>query len=403
MFKNFNNYDYFIFVLIASLVGGNLGGALQLPRLFAILFSPALFANYGKCTYQIGSLKRWCIFFLFFSVVSITWTPAGYVEGAIGTIYHTVHLLLFFEIIVFAHFANNPLKSITSAFLIAFAISAVIAFWELTTDQHLSLSKRDDAKTMNTGYDIYVRYFASVTFFNFNMYVTFICFVLPYLFYGIADMENSNIRRMIYVLSVIAAVVLILYNGSRGGLLASVVLAAVYYKMMPRLKGACFYIILAFATSGYIIYRYGESILLTLTMRMTTESMFEDESRMTIWGNVMKVVGDYMAMGCGCEGLQDAMAKHVQAGVLVAHNILLEILAQYGIVFATAFIVYLYKIYKTARLIDDKTRKMLVFQVLISFPIVGIINSHYLTQPTFWAAMASLYVFANYESIRSSH
>ena len=35
--KNYNKYDFYIFLLIASLVAGNLFGAFQVPRVLALL------------------------------------------------------------------------------------------------------------------------------------------------------------------------------------------------------------------------------------------------------------------------------------------------------------------------------------------------------------------------------
>ena len=80
-------------------------------------------------------------FFLLYSLLSATWTSTDPVYSLKETAYNFVHVLLFVEIIVFSKTARNPLTAIFLGFLVAFAISAVIAIWEFTTDQHLYTSK----------------------------------------------------------------------------------------------------------------------------------------------------------------------------------------------------------------------------------------------------------------------
>lgn len=399
--KYSNRYDTYLFVLIASLVAGNMFGALQVPRVLAlILFFPCL-NGYSKVNNVIGQMKFWLLLFLAYSFASCAWNPAGATDGLIGAIYNVVHVLFFFEIIVFSRFAGNPIKAIIYGFLVAFAISAIIAFWELTTDQHLDTSKTKEAKASNTGYEIYLRYFAAVTFYNFNMYVTFLSFLLPFLFYGISSNQNKRIVRVVFVVATVIAVILMLYNGSRGGLLAFIIMAAIYFAFSIRgVRNISVYIFLLVGLLSLVLYNYGSSILNTLMMRGAMTSVgYEEDSRFVIWSNVMKVIHEYSGLGCGADGLSAAMEKYVHGGITVAHNVFLEVLSEYGVIFFALFLYFFFALFKRARNIVDKPRKICLYQALFSLPIVGIINSGYLTQPVLWAAMASLYVFANYERI----
>ena len=397
-----NSFDLYLFLLIASLVAGNLFGALQVPRVLAIvLFFPCLNC-FLKMWGMLRDLRNWALLFIAYSIVSSIWNPAGISEGLISSVYNAVHFTLFFEIIVFSRFANNPIKAIVYGFLIAFAISAVIAFWELTTDQHLNTSKFEEAQTSNTGYDIYVRYFAAVTFYNFNMYVTFICFLLPFLFYGVSNAQNKGRTRIVFAIATALAVVLLIYNGSRGGLLAFLIMVSVYvFFTSSNKRTLSVYFVLFLAVLGFVLYRYGSTILNTLIMRGEVQGIVQEESRFVIWGNVWKVVQDYYFLGCGAGGLRIAMAKYVNRGILMAHNVFLEVLSEYGIVFFIGFLMFLITVFNKAKKLADKQRKLCLYQALLAFPVYGIINSGYLNQPVLWAAMASLYVFANYEQIKA--
>ncbi len=399
----YNRFDLFIFLLVTSLVAGNMFGALQVPRVIALmLLLPGLelFSKAG----DIGNMRKmisWAVVFIFFCIVSCVWNPAGIKNGVITTIYNIVHFILFFELILFSRFAKNPINAIVYGCLLAVAISAVIAFWELTTDHHLTTSKLEEARASMVGTNRFVRYFSAVTFYNFNMYVTFLCLLLPFLFWGISNRQNSSKTRSFFVAITIIAIILILYNGSRGGLLASFLMIVIYFLCTLKInKKSMLYAALFLFLLFLILHRYGDSILNTLAIRGDIQGSIRDEARFSIWSNVMKVVNDYLWIGCGAGGLTAAMSNNSPEGVTISHNVFLEVLSQYGIVFFCCFISYLVSIIKKSRTITDTPRKICLYQYVIAFPIVGIINSGYLEQPALWTTMAIIYIFANYEQIR---
>lgn len=399
--SRYNKYDLYIFLLIASLVAGNLFGALQVPRVLAILLFFPFLSSLHKMGGEMSGIKIWAFLFVLYSFFSCFWTPAGVTEGMIASIYNLTHVVLFLEIIYFSRWAKNPIRSIVYGFLVAFAISAVIAFWELTTDQHLSTSKVDEAIKSNTGYEVYLRYFAAVTFYNLNMYVTFLCFLLPFLFYGISSTQFKTSTRIVFVASTVVAAVLILYNGSRGGLLAFAIMAIVYFMFaVVSKKNFSIYIVLFILLFVLVIYKYGSTIMNTLMMRQAIYVNLEEETRVNIWANVMRVVNDYYWLGCGADGLASAMKENARGSITLSHNVFLEVLSEYGIVFFIVFLSFFFSLFKKARRLGDKQRKSCIYQALFAFPVVGIINSAYLTQPVLWAWMASLYVFANQSQIR---
>ena len=401
----YNRFDLFIFLLVTSLVAGNMFGALQLPRVIAlVLLIPFLeLLPKAKSIGNMSTMILWAVLFIFFCILSCIWNPAGIKNGVVTTIYNIVHFILFFELILFSRFARNPIKAIVYGCLVAVAISAVIAFWELTTDQHLSTSKSDEARSSMMGANLLVRYFSAVTFYNFNMYVTFLCLLLPFLFWGISNRQNSSKTRLLFVAMTIVAVVLILYNGSRGGLIASILMIVIYFVCTLKInKKSLMYAALFLFLMFLILHRYGDTILNTLTIRGEAQGSIMEEGRFGIWSNVMKVVNDYLWVGCGAGGLSTAMSEYSRGGITISHNVFLEVLSQYGIVFFGCFIAYLVSIFKKARTIEDTSRRICLYQYLIAFPIVGIINSGYLEQPSFWTTMALIYIFANYEQIRPS-
>ena len=401
--SKYNIFDCFIFFLIASLAAGNLFGSLQLPRVVAMLLGIPCLIKMPVFKEVLGDLRIWAVLFLLYSFVSCLWTPAGIDEGLIASVYNLVHFLLFTEIIVFSRFARNPMKAITLGFLVALSATAAIGFWEIMTDNHLSTSKLDEARASGPGIDeAYVRFFAASTFYNLNTYVTFICFILPFLFWGGINKDNSLIIRFFYLLAIVIAIILVLFNGSRGGLLAMAIMALVYfYFSVFKLKQSVFSILLLITLLVVVFSYYGPIILNTLLMRFEIQGAFQEETRFVIWRNALKASSDYLFLGCGAGGMEFAMLKYANGGVSVAHNVFLEVLSEYGIVFTGGLVFYLYMIFKRGRRMMDIPRKMCIYQAIIAFPIIGIINSGYLTGPILWAFLASLYVIANYEHIKS--
>ena len=407
--KSYNKYDIYVFLLITSLVAGCLFGAFQLPRVFTFLFLIPNIDVLSAAFKKIRNVAVVLLLFILFSFVSSFWNPAGIGEGLVSSIYNLVHVLLFLEIVLFSGKAKDPFKAIISGFLVAFSISAIIASWELATDHHLSLSKKDEARVSNTGVEVFLRYFASVTFYNANTYVIFLCYLLPFLFYGFSNIRYGKITNFIYIVASVAAIVIALMNGSRGGALsiAIMIMVFIFFYLFQR-KGSSFqrkrsslYVLLFILAISFVLVKYGSVILNTLIMRATLDRAVEEESRFSVWLRVLIVAREYLFFGCGANGLGYAMMKNSPAEIIqVAHNIFLEILSEYGLYFLTMFLVFLLKIYKKAKSLTDNYRKMCLYQSLFAFPVIGIINSGYVTLPMFWAFLASIYVFAYYEQIR---
>ena len=394
-----NKYDIYILLLIVSTIFGNIGGALTAPRLLGLLLVPKLFCIVNRENLKyLSSLRSWCVAFYVFALVSMLWTPDK-VEGLKELVYYLVHFLIFFEVIVFSKKALSPLQSITIGFALCVLLTSVVGFWELTTDNHLAYSKFDEATASNLGGEIVLRKFASVTFGNFNGYVTYLCFCLPFLLYGFS-LEEKLLKWMSFI-AIDIAIVLILCNASRGGMFTIVICLAVFFLMSQKNKSLIYSFIVLIGGLLYLLYKYGESILFILTLRLSDGGATADDSRFEIWGNALKVLVEYSGFGCGIGGMFAAMEQFAKGGTTVTHNVFLEVLCQYGVIFCFAFVFFLFKQFKTGLRLLDKKRSVLVSLALVSFPMTGIINSGYLVGPNLFIVLASIYVFANYERIRT--
>lgn len=394
----YNKFDIYILLLVFSTAFGSVGGALSVARALGIMLAPKLcnVVNKEGLPY-ISSLKNWIRLFYLYALVSIVWTP-DVTEGIKELVYYAVHFLIFFELIVFSKKAFNPLRFITIGFLLCVFSTSVVAFWELLTDNHLSYSMLDSATATNMGGEILLRKFAAVTFYNFNGYVTHLCLCVPYLLYGI--LSGDKLINKLSVITLIEAVILVLSNASRGGLLSIIISLAIYFLISPKNKTFIYSSIVFLIGFFYILSKYGDSVLLYLSYKVADGGLSTDESRFEIWSNALRVLWEYGGLGCGIGGMNVAMEKYAKGGVTITHNIFMEILCQYGIVFCLAFIIFLFKQFRKGWDLMDMKRRMLVSVALVSFPMTCIIDSGYLLSPQSFVVLASLYVFANYERIR---
>lgn len=393
-----NKYDICILLLIVSTIFGSIGGALTIPRVLGILLAPRLFSIFKreKPTY-LSSIKSWATAFYIFALISMLWTPDK-VEGFKELIYYPIHFLIFLEVVIFSQKAFNPLSHITLGVILCVFLTSIVGFWELITDNHLAVSVLDEASELTMNGEVIIRNFAAVTFYNLNGYVTYLCFCLPFLLYGFS-LEEKLLKRLSFIALVIA-IVLILCNASRGGMFTIVICLAVFFMMSQKNKSLIYSFIVLIGGLLYILYKYGDAILFILSMKLADGGATTDNARSEIWSNALKVLVEYSGIGCGIGGMHAAMEQFAKGGVTITHNIFLEVLCQYGVIFCFAFVSFLFKQFKTGLKLLDKKRSVLVTMALVSFPMTGIINSGYILNPQLYVVLASIYVFANYERIR---
>ena len=61
--RQYTKYDYYLVILLSSLALGGFGGALQIPRVLAIVLFPSMLVKIRECKYYI---QGYVIFFLIF-------------------------------------------------------------------------------------------------------------------------------------------------------------------------------------------------------------------------------------------------------------------------------------------------------------------------------------------------
>lgn len=391
--RRFGKFDYFVVIILLSSAFGNIGGSLQINRILAIIFIPQLLVHVKKYFHCLKVYMAFSVFVIVYGIVSLMWTPSVS-EGIKDIIYFIVHFLLFFEIIVFSKLAKNPLMSISSGCLTAIILTLIVAFWEIITDNHLPMSVQESNTVIHSGREMIIRQFASVTFGNYNGYVTYLCFLLPFVFYDLIPLKKT-IRSIISMVTVLLSVIVITFNASRGGILCFTIMLIVYFYMQRKKIGFIITLMTFVLTSIFIISYFNENLFSAIAMRLI-EQGFEDSSRIEIWEVTFKALLETFGFGTGMGGLGPWM-KSIDCNIINApHNFFLELFAQLGVIIGLIFTVYVLKLYTKVLKIKELNIKIPVLIALVTLPIASIINSGYLFGGYLFTYFASIIVFIKY-------
>ena len=396
-----NKYDFFLFIQVAVLCMGNIGGAFQVSRIIAIILFPQLLIDIGKTNYKYAKffMNVFLMFYLYI-LLSFFWTPDR--EAAVKQlVYYPVHFMLFLELIVFSKNATHPLKSISRGWLVSVLLCSAVAYWEITTGNHLDIAYQHD-DTFYTGTEILQHMSASVTFFNYNSYVTFLCFSFPWIFFILLDKNRSFIEKSISFLALVATVLTIVINASRGGVLTVAVMLFIYILFSKKFQWESIMLILGIIAVGYYMVNSGDFVTAVLAARLSNEGMGAEESRFYIWSNVLSMFANTGGFGVGVGGLHAAMRQNTYSSITASHNMFLEILSQYGVVITITIFLFFCNLLKQS-FSKERNRKIVLLMTLLTIPIYTIIDSVYLVSAHLYAHIATIYVFSNYELIRHSN
>ena len=283
----------------------------------------------------------------------------------------------------------------------AVSFCSIIAIWELTTGQHLSMTTTliDSA---NTDFGIVDRFTAAVTFGNYNSYVTFLCYSLPWTLYQMMQKTHSIKTKSIVIFALAMSIVCILFNASRGGLLTFIVVGLIWFFKSPKNPIQKTIILSALIIGGYyLLTNYGSSILLMIEARTGDGNLTDNDSRSAIWSVAVDCLIDTFGIGTGIGSVTSALGKGNPNVIASTHSLFFEFLMQYGVIFTIVVLLFILRMFLSVKKIQEKERKLVSYMSFLSMPIYTIIDSGYLLSPHLYALFGTLFVFVYLERIRN--
>lgn len=388
---NRNKYDYLIIGLIASGASGILYSPITIQRLFIVLLLPYTLTHL-KAVVRVTPLyiKLFFATWFLFSLFSMIWTPDR-INGCKYMVYNFCSFIGFVSLVQLSLKANSPIQSIIWGWSILFLITLPIAINELLYGAHLDISVQDEtARIINSQGERVFRTFASVTFGNLNTYTVVVVYCLSFLFIGLV-VENKYI--LLFGVLLIASIYVLLMNSSRGGLLCLILSFIIFIFLLRKQRRSIRKWLFLFVLIAVIFVLKNADLLLDqISGRLLEANLANDSDRFELYKVVLIIFLDSLWLGAGVGGLQIMMDIVNNGGISAPHNMLLEMLGEYGII---PFITYIYMIYNILKDLiksDHVTIRFLGWNITAIFLPLFIINSVYTADSLFWIFFASLFV-----------
>ena len=388
-----NKYDILLFILIISLIYGRYG-LLYPTSILSVLYLPVVMDIYSPRI--ANDIKPYFYFFCFWLILaffSVFWTPNPFWKKDYFLL--LIHSIIFLEIIILSRKARSPLSSLSNGWMVAFFLTSLIALWEISSGQHLSTAREEDVVTNSLGQS-FEKIYATVTFYNPNTYCFFIALAYPFILYNLSIARNKK-SYIFSIIPLLLAIYILFINGSRGALFSILIMSTMYLIIIlwNSSNKARRYMILTIVIIGIMLLFWWDSIFDYFLFRIEGKNALEDNARLELWQSSWELFLDSKGLGQGVGSMIDAMRMSGNSYyIYYSHNMLLELLLEYGIFILPFFLYFLWILFKKAINMNSASRKMLLLGSLFSFPFYSVINSENI-RPTFiWCFFASLVVFS---------
>lgn len=382
-----NFYDYFIIAILASTVAGTAQiGFISHTFLAGVLCLPFALKEviYSFKRGHISPIILLMLVWMLYAIASFLWAPrqGNFFKDLWGLVWNIV---IFIGLYHSAHQANLTEKSILSGLRILIALTLIIAFWEITTDSHMAgFGDYNEDANIDIDGRVERRIFAAVTYKNLNSYVTLLCMALPFLMYGLFVLP----QKWFSLLVLLGAIVVLIVNSSRGGLMCLavdlIVFALLYRKQkLPNKRLITFFVSIAIVL---IILKYGLVIAEQAVGRLAsygTKDIMSDEGRWEVWALGLQLCYESLGFGWGVGSMQ-AMYESTGFWLHYSHNLIIEFLMQYGIWLLIFIGIMFFKNWIFLIRSENQSQKLLGWLLLVSFVPLAIIDDSYLPHTYVW-------------------
>ena len=288
-------------------------------------------------------------------------------------------------------------ESVSFGWAFAYSITLLVAFWELSTGQHLQ-----NSYSLNLPDYALSRIYVMSTFGNPNNYGAFLVLSFPFLIFGYIQAPNKIAKFLMMVLLLTLPLVLI-FTASRGAFIGVLVVALVFFGLKNGWR-KIYYFVFAFLVSAVIFYllfdlfeQFSDDLFIFEKFAVLQDVKEEGSlsERFAITVNGLYIALSSFGMGVGPNGFSTAVVRPEVPYQIVAtnpHNFGVEILSQYGLIVFSLFIILLWKIFAFHALnirsnflsAKEKNLGITVLASLVGYLFASSLNSSYISQPQNW-------------------
>jgi hypothetical protein len=393
-YKTNNRYDYLLIFYISLIVFGVIGGAFQPIRIFIVIFAPWTLLFYlkdrtirTKYLYEIVTFIVW----IYYGCITLVWV-IDITAGIKELTYLIINFIGVLLLIQLSTKANNPIRTIIKGWLFLIVITLPIALTELIFDKHLPMAILEADSTIG-GIGIAWKY-ASAAFGNYNGYNVVIVYSLPFIFSSLFLYTKTTKALSIWIVLLLCALI-ILTNGSRGSFLCLSIELGVFLYYTRKQKVNNFG--LGFFLSSLLISTlyFGQKIFFLIILRTEKLGLAKDTSRTDILSAAFQKLRDHYFLGVGAGNFQINLKYTNKLLTVAPHNLLFEVLIQYGPVITILFLIVFIKIIGRTLKNSNFISKYIVTAMLLCAPFATVIDSAYIAVAPVWMLIASLIVISD--------
>ncbi|MBP7232325.1 MAG: O-antigen ligase family protein [Syntrophaceae bacterium] len=339
-----------------------------------------------------------------YSLLSIIW--AADQIAAIKYNYVILHGFLFLFFIVYYMSDLGSLKRIYWLLLIIYIALLLVAYWEITTGEHLFLSHYHSKFTQ---WKIPI---PTTVYFNENDYATFLSLTLPLVIVWIRYMSGF-IARFAGFLFLILGIIVLLMTSSRACYLALALSVGFWYLFLIRhnkktiILSACCFLVIAYILSGRLLDHLLTQVLsLAALVSNKVQDIGGADIRLNLYLNALYFSGLSFPIGVGA-GNSEYYFINYQVYPIYSlnsiHNWWLEILVNYGVpVFIGYVFLYfnvIYNLWLIHKRLQERYEKMICESLLmgwVGFSLSSISPSSLAGFPPQWLYLGFILAFINY-------
>lgn len=357
---------------------------------------------------KVKNFLNFLLFWFVYAVLSLVWAvDKGAALREVIFLFVNISIVFF---IVFYLSELNLLKKLYFLWLMIFAIFIPVAFFEVFTGQHLSVSKL--ASTIHPR----LAFLPTTFFYNPNDFATYLVLSLPFIL-TLIRYNRKILARLIGGLAFFSGVFLLFSTRSRANLFAFLVGLTFWYLFLLEKKAklniavitlliVALFFGLAPSKAKYFVETVRsqyESIIYDLTSK--DPSTFSVDIRINLLKNAVVFFKNSYGFGVGA-GNSEYYLSHFQTyntyGVVQLHNWWLEIFTNYGVFIFVGYILFylslLWGLYKS--FLSSKDHQRIFCEALliglVSFFFAAMSSSTILSFKPQWFYFAFALAFLNY-------
>lgn len=406
--KKLSNVYLYALIAVTTLMGPML--YIKVISLFhlVILGLSAVLLVKGLNLYDLNTtVVKFTGFWALEALISCVWAP----DTAKALTYsYYVFLILALALLTQTYLNKDNIIYIFRVFVIILFVCNIIAIWETFSGNHIVKDYLDTPDRFRL-----LQFVPGAFFRNPNDFATYIVQIIPFTFACIYD--ENKIFKVIAFVNLLLSLFTVFASQSRT---QTIIIMVMYvFFMIFSKKSSIVKIILAFIAVLFVLSLVVPAI--SDVINSAFESISEKEiqesliggslnSRMKLMYNgVHMLVNTFgFGVGAGCHRVlmpQYSLQYYDAGEIVVMHNLLAEIFADYGLIIGITFLIVivklcvkLYQIFKKQNDMIIKTSSIMLFFSMATFFLCGISSSSILQLTSLWTgfcmagAMINVYV-----------